>query len=353
MRPLLTARRVGAALGAAGALAIVLPATAGAATIPVEVGGGNERLLADFQDFFPDPVTVRAGDSVKFLLHGFHTVTFVPRGKRAPGFFGQGPPAPATNDPGGAPYWWGGIPQKTLGQVAGTPTRSTIVTGTRLVNSGLPQGPNANLTASFPRAGTYQYVCLVHHAMRGEVRVLPKDAAAPTAAQMQAKAAAEGRARTAEARAVQAAARRTSPTGSTVLVGAGNRRLNLQSFFPRTLTVKAGTTVTFKLTGKNEYHTVTFGPKAYRDKIEKDFEGSFPLFAPETFYPSEPPNAGVPTLGPTTHGNGFLNSGFMTDPFPGVPGPHSYRVRFTTPGTYNYFCLPHSDSMKGTIKVVA
>lgn len=352
MRPLVTARRVGAALGAAGALAIVLPAAAGAATIPVEAGGGNERLVADFQAYFPSPVTVRAGDSVRFLLHGFHTVTFVPRGKPAPEFFGQGPPAPATNDAGGAPYWWGGIPQKTLGQVAGMPTRSTVVTGTRLVNSGLPMGPMSGLTASFPKAGTYRYICVVHPAMSGEVRVLPKDATAPTAARMAAKAAAEGRARTAEARALQATARRTSPTGSTVLAGVGNRRLNLQTFFPRTLTVKAGTTVNFKLAGRNELHTVTFGPKAYINKVEKDFESRFPVFAPETFYPSEPPNSGVPTLGPTTHGNGFLNSGFLTDPFR-RPGPHSYRVRFATPGTYDYICIIHSDVMKGTIQVVA
>jgi hypothetical protein len=48
------------------------------------------------------------------------------------------------------------------------------------------------------------------------------------------------------------------------------------------------------------------------------------------------------------HGNGFLNSGILTDP--GAPGSDTFTVRFTQPGAYLYGCLIHA-GMSGQITV--
>jgi hypothetical protein len=50
------------------------------------------------------------------------------------------------------------------------------------------------------------------------------------------------------------------------------------------------------------------------------------------------------------HGNGFLNSGILTDPR--TAGPHSFTVRFTQPGTYRLDCLIH-EGMQAVITVRA
>ena len=52
---------------------------------------------------------------------------------------------------------------------------------------------------------------------------------------------------------------------------------------------------------------------------------------------------------PTTHGNGFLNSG--DPPQHGIPaGPHCFTVTFPAAGTFAYICMVHPE-MQGTITV--
>jgi plastocyanin len=69
---------------------------------------------------------------------------------------------------------------------------------------------------------------------------------------------------------------------------------------------------------------------------------------------SHRPRTGDPfsplTLGPSTHGNGFVNTGVLDrDPATKQIGPSS-KIDFTTPGTYHYVCLIHP-FMHGTIIV--
>jgi hypothetical protein len=95
---------------------------------------------------------------------------------------------------------------------------------------------------------------------------------------------------------------------------------------------------------------VTFGPTAYVNQLAKTtFEGQGLDLDGEGVYPSDPPPAGIPSLTPTTHGNGFLNSGVLADKGVG-PLPRSFKITFGTPGTYQYICLVHPE-MKGTITV--
>ena len=51
----------------------------------------------------------------------------------------------------------------------------------------------------------------------------------------------------------------------------------------------------------------------------------------------------------TTHGDGFANSGILFDP-PDGPAPHSFKVTFTQPGTYQLECEIHPN-MDATVIV--
>jgi plastocyanin len=54
-------------------------------------------------------------------------------------------------------------------------------------------------------------------------------------------------------------------------------------------------------------------------------------------------------LTPTSHGNGFANTGAL-DRDAGTPLPAGNKIRFNTPGVYQYECLVHP-FMRGTIVV--
>jgi plastocyanin len=96
-----------------------------------------------------------------------------------------------------------------------------------------------------------------------------------------------------------------------------------------------------------ETHTAAFGPVPYLKPIAKSFQGG-PSISPLGAYSSDPT---VPlSLGPTTHGNGFVNTGALdNDPGTKQIGPSS-KIDFTTPGTYHFYCLIHP-FMHGTIIV--
>lgn len=333
-------------------LAAGLPALAQAAGATVVVGGGSERLALDDDAYFPSSAVVREGDSVTFEFRGFHTVTFLPRGQRPPRLVIPGTAMTApTADPAGQPYWWGGAtPALTIDPRVAAPTRARVVTGAAPVSSGFPDFRKPVFTARFPRAGRYRYVCLIHPLMRGEVRVVRAGAAVPTEAQAQARRARE---RTAvEAAGRQAARAGAARTGTAeILTGLGTGRYTLYRFFPRALTVKAGATVRFRWAGRNELHTVTFGPAPYVDALEKKLQGDSLGLPSEAVYASDPPAAGPAVVTPGAHGNGFVNSGLLFDRGSGPP-PHAFTARFDTPGTYDYRCMPHSDTMKGRVTVV-
>ena len=133
-----------------------------------------------------------------------------------------------------------------------------------------------------------------------------------------------------------------------VRTGAGTKRFSLLRFYPADTTVKAGDSVTWKWTGFNEIHTVTFAP----DDVLAALAAS--LFGPVTIDPV----GGLPTEAPgapvvhsaTVHGNGLLGSGIVPDP--GYNPPNKWTVQFTTPGDFNYVCLIHQ-GMAGVVHVTA
>lgn len=351
----LLSRRVVVGGGAVVALGLMGPLAGLASAAPathVQVGDFNQKPEIEFNAFYPGHITVTKGSKLSFDIVGFHTVYFPKKGsKPIPLITPLSALSAATNDPGGTPYWWGGVtPQISFNPAAGAPSGGTAVTGRKTVSSGLPQGPKPSFTVSFPKLGTFQVRCAVHPNMRGSVTVVPKNSkAADTAAEATARAAKEKAAQMKTA--LNAAKRAKKAKGNTVQIAPGNSKAQVFAFFPAAKTVPAGTAVTFKMAGRNEVHTVTFGPDSFVGPLaQATFQGQSPILASEGFYPSDPPPAGPPAVTPTSHGNGFVNSGALSDPGTGLPLPHSFTVTFPTAGTYAYSCMVHPE-MRGTITV--
>ena len=122
-----------------------------------------------------------------------------------------------------------------------------------------------------------------------------------------------------------AAASLTSQAGG----ASADQAVQVPSFFPATLTVNVGDTVTWTL-GSGEVHTVTLGKPPFQDG---DVNAIF-----------------VAVGGPNYDGTSFVNSGLI---YPaGAPGPSKFALTFTKAGSFTYFCLLHQ-SMQATVVVQA
>jgi plastocyanin len=341
------------AAGAVVALTALSPGVAGAATRNA-FAGGDEVVTSAPQNFSPNAflrrtLTIHVGDTVRWRFRGFHTVTFPARGDEPPAFVTPGSAkVTGVTDAAGQPLWFNNqVPTLVPNAPAAAPTRGVAFDGTKLRNSGLPTGNTIRpYRLRFTKTGTFSYFCVVHPGMEGKVRVVNSRRRVPTEAQNRRAA---DRELSALVRAARRAANEDASAANTVEVGRAPRdaRFTINAFFPSSLTVKAGQPVTFTMAGQNttEGHTVTFGPKAYRDSIEFiGPNGVNPLAA----YPSDPPTA-FPALTPTTHGNGFINTGLL-DNDARSPQPNRSAVTFGAPGTYEYVCLLHP-GMQGTITV--
>jgi plastocyanin len=356
-------QRVRTVLGGilAVALTAAFPAFAQAAQKSVDVGLplASQKTFqstgSDVNDFFPHQVSIHAGDTVRFVPTGFHTVDL-------PGRRTQKLPivTPLTGtvagsvDAAGAPFWFNG--QRTVGLnpvlLASAFGKSRAYTGAKQVLSGLPLTERPKpMTVRFTRTGTFRYFCDVHLGMTGIVRVLPARREVPTAA---ADKATVKKQVAAALRIAKALPTGPPPPANIVDVGRqGAGDVSLFAFLPATLTVPRGTTVTFRMNARTEVHTATIGPgdpekqpASYLGQIEAGLNGA--VFDPRGVYPSDPPPA-VAALTPTFHGNGFWSSGVL-DEDTTTPLPTSSAVTFSGPGTYQVFCMIHP-FMHGTVTV--
>jgi len=141
----------------------VLPRPASARTYHVRSGydNGTPTYVADV--FFPENLTIHAGDSVEWSP-GFHAVAFGPpallaqlrRTFVAPAARPSGPPALVLN------------PRVIY------PAGGHTYSGAGFVNSGLLVAPRPHSYAlTFSAPGVYHYVCLIHPGMDGTITVLP------------------------------------------------------------------------------------------------------------------------------------------------------------------------------------
>jgi plastocyanin len=376
MDPRRTALRKTRSTFVAVVAALVLPVAANAATYKVAAGAPqNAKLPASFAQglydadaFYPGttPLTIHVGDTVRFI-GGFHTATIV--GNANPASLGLIQPDPAHGvypsvlDAANQPFSFSGQPKfiynpATLGPAGGPVVSSKTTT----YNSGalflsLPKG----YPLKFAKAGTYKIVCLIHQHMKGTIKVVNRNAAAPTPS-------AAATAGTAEANADVAAAvdlhvnlpfsaqTADNKNTATIDIGGGTKRFSLFAFYPSALSVKVGTTITFRLGGPNEVHNVGIGDYNYQAQFIQANDllpqgpGSPNQVNPAMVYGTDPAVNGVRTFtGNTMHGNGFFATPIV-DAEPGSPQTASVKVTVTAPGTYTMICHVHPQ-MVATLNV--
>jgi plastocyanin len=355
MRKLLLVAVVGAAFVAAGpADGRTWIVWAGApANPPADLATSDPWL----NQFLPKTTTIRVGDRITFKSREIHTATFL--GSAPLSQFPILMPDPASHYSGivdslGMPFWFNGGPPKFIYN----PDAWLAVGSARVADKAAHSSPNLALTPShqytftFPKAGTYKLICLVHPTvMKGTVVVKAKKAKVLTKAKFAATTLKQLNQYWTQSRALLAQAPPSTP--NTVYAGIG-KAPTLQAFKPRSLTVPVGTTVTWANNAPGEPHNMAFGDLSYQEALLQATD-LFPTsrdspnqVTPFVVFGSEPPGPYVYTG--SNHGNGFLATPVI-DQDPATPNPPSFAVTFTKAGSYHYMCQIHGKDMAGDIVV--
>lgn len=356
-------RRWTCSLALLAAAWLALPSMASARTKTVYAGGPPKwagSLInstgAGVNNFLVNKVTIHVGDTVDWngasLSSGFHTIDIpkVRKGSVLP-LLVPGATVTGQTDAAGNPFWFNGkVPSVGFNPGLLKPTGGHTYNGKSGVDSGLPLGKPTDFKVKFTKAGVYRYYCDVHYGMRGTVVVKPRKAKIPSAKQDAKTLSQEEKHFAKEAKQLD----KTTVPPNTVQLGAtAPDGVEVFAMFPRLLHIAAGTTVQFAMSAHSrEVHTATFGPGAassapntYVGNLSNSFIGQP---SPIAVYPSDPP--GTITLSPTSHGNGFANTGVMDDNKATPSIPAFGAIKFTTPGQYAFECLIHT-FMTGSIVV--
>jgi plastocyanin len=351
-----------AAAAAAAAVAIVGPGAATAATKTVNKGTppraqkAMQDLRSDANAFFPRVTKVHVGDSVRFVPAGFHTFDFpATGGQPLPLITPTGQKVAGALDAAGQPFWFNGQDQLGFNPELAPPGlfgKSIRFNGSTRAESGLPLADNPPpVTIRFTKAGRYVYWCDVHPGMKGTVVVKPRSRKVPTARQDARRMARQVRKATRVAGGLAAG---KPPAGTVDIGNSGPGGVEYFGFLPETVTVSPGTTLVFRMSpGSYDVHTATTGPgnpetepDSYLGRLAASFTA--PVIDPAATYPSDPPSP-TPSLTPTSHGNGFWNTGVL-DAASSTPLPSQGSVTFGAAGEYQFYCLIHP-FMHGTVVV--
>jgi plastocyanin len=344
-----------------------------AQTFPVLMGAEyfteeGEKASWNSYRFYPENLTINVGDTIQFRHNSGldpHTATFLGPMTQLPSFFvmpegpQQGPPPPRLEV----------NPAIVFPQGGNTYDGSTF-TSSGVIAADVP-GPK-EYSVSFPKAGTYQFICLVHteqfpdgtrRPMVGTVTVQAAGSAYPmTPAQIEAAARSAIEADRAVVTASEPKAKtpavetRTGENGAMIhrvnagyVAPASNNIDDIDNlrFSPKVLTINVGDTVEWAAPTEHNFHNVLFGEEPTLFNFEPQPAGPPKVYVPtEVFFP----------FGPNVHtGTGVYSSGVIRgtgDP----PGPFnkSYSLTFTQPGRYEYICALHyNQGMDGTIVVQA
>ena len=315
---------------------------------------------ADANLFFPKRVVIHVGDTVTFKSQGFHTATYLGTHKASEFQVfipDQGATYSGATDAAGSPFYFNGL-QKFAYNVPQifAPSGPKIITGGADVrNSGVLN--KKGYTYRFTKPGDYTFRCLIHPMMTMHVVVKPRNEAVMSASAILKANAAELNAAVATAKALDKVAPQDA---NTVYAGVGKQvaggSIELMTFKPQRLTVKVGSTVTFKVNSPMEPHNMVFGPEAYLKSSLKTLDlvpqapGQPNQVWPFFFYGTDPAANGVYTFGGTrSHGNGFFSTALLGPT--GTPLPNTLKITFTSPGTYKYICGLHGPDMNGEIVV--
>ena len=313
----------------------------------VSVGAESPNRGSQALAFLPNELWVHAGDSIlwTFPTHERHTLTFLKPGQTRPPGFG-----PTFGVPVGCP----GL----------TPDGSSF-DGSACVTTGvllLPEDPEPTATAptysvTFPAAGNFKFVCLIHADMTGVVHVVDASETLPHYQDFYDREA-QG-----EQVLLLADASRLEGRGTpgnqdrgqsndvavgigeiVTTTGGGSQTASLMRFLRDTIVVQVGDTVEWTSLDPSINHTVTFGaepadPRPRSANVQLTSDGARQAVISST---TDSVNSGF--LSPAPQDRAMLAQS--------APGVTRFRVTFASPGTFNYICAVHDQlGMKGKVIV--
>ena len=367
-------------LGALGwilsGVAVLAPQVAKATTYTAKVGAETTDESVQADAFFPNELWVLEGDSIAWTFvpkHEIHTVTFL---AQPPGASEQIRPLPPP--PAGPPFAVQGV---VCTLAAASSYNGSVCASTQ---TGLTAP--STFTVTFPTAGNYKLVCLVHTDMNGTVHVLAKNATNAALLHTQQfynqQAEQQANAILKDNDQLQFAPKPlltgqnavTAGIGKIVATGGGTQYGSVVRFLSGTIFIHQGESVTWTNLDPTEPHTVTFGtePTGFIPPIPA---GLSPPAADGTMTAtitcSPAPAASCDSdFGPVSNPSQvynpavFLNSGFLqaqapdrTAPASGdtqlPPGTTRITITFNKPGNYYYHCALHDvDGMVGEVVVL-
>jgi plastocyanin len=328
-----------AAIMVAGAIS-----TAQAAQWQATVGAESPDLGSQVLGFLPNELWIHTGDSVQwiFLTHEKHTLTFLKPGQTRPVGFG-----PTFGVPIGCP---GLTPDGSSFDGSACVTSGVLLLG---ADTG-PPASTPTYSVTFPAAGNFKFVCLLHADMTGTVHVLglsatlPHDQAFYDQQAQGAKALLLSEASRLERRGTPGAAQNNSVAAGTgeivTTTAAGSQTASLSHFLPGTIVVQVGDTVEWTNLDPSISHTVTFGtepadPRPVSTNVSLTSDGARQAVIGS---PTDRVHSGYLTPTPQDRANLAQAPLNVT----------RFRVTFTSPGVFNYICALHDElGMKGTVIV--
>jgi plastocyanin len=303
-------------------------------TWKVAIGGETPDHGIQAQIFAPTLITINAGDTVTWTMAaGFdHTVSFLSGARQPP---------PVVPEPGG---------KFLFNPLITTPQGGPTYNGKGIASSGFLH-LTGSYSLTFTKPGRYAYLCLLHRGMAGTVAVLAPGKKLPaTQADLDRKGALQVKSALARGGSLLKATKASvvkSAKGTTYvspLAGTLSGAASVIRFLPDSLTIKAGDTVRWELRDPMELHTITFS--GTDQPAEFITPRPQPQGPPKIYFN---PKTVVRVGGLTQAGEGYYNSGFMAFD---APGPRTYSLTFTRPGTYTYWCVVHvPQGMRGVITV--
>ena len=326
-------------------------AAASPQTYTVVVGAEQVAHGIVLEAFFPAALMIHVGDTVHWVANSneFHTVTFL-AGSPMPAFVIPAPKGakspvmanPQAAFPAAPPHGW---------------YNGATFANSGLMGLGAGQAREFNLT--FTKAGTFNYICLVHgQMMSGTIIVVDGSQTVPTPDQAASQANNEMTALWSQTsqvirdanNSIKPATKNADGTLTQYIsVGYAKGQIDLMSFFPSKLVVHPGDTIVWTpSTTDMAPHTVTFlngAPDIDVVAVQPQPHGPpLLLLNPAMLFPSK--------MGqPLTH-DGVYNSGFID---PTQPGPHTYSLKIgDTSGWFEFECVLHDPSgMTGSFFVAS
>ncbi len=134
------------------------------------------------------------------------------------------------------------------------------------------------------------------------------------------------------------------PATFSVIGGRDEGAMDIEMFMPADIRIREGDSVEWTSKGY-EGHTISFGTPEQIKKILDNYLVDDPDDPAQSIF--NPEFALRTTTGDTIDGDGrYVNSGFI-----GVPTVAKYRLTFTKQGLYEYLCIVHPFTMRGSVAV--